>query len=81
MALAVHCRGCGTTHDPLLACPSKDAIIAGLKKLLAETEAALGMVRKDLAAALGGKEPFDRAAYQREYMRRWRAKKLKKDRA
>ena len=74
MAAAILCRACGMKHDPLLGCPSKDAIIAGLKKLLAETELQLGMVRKDLAAALGGREPFDRVAYQREYMRRWRAK-------
>ena len=78
MATAVLCRGCGVKHDPLQPCPSKDAIITMLRKLLAETEATLGIVRRELIEARSGKAPFDRVAYQREYMRKWRKAKNEK---
>lgn len=72
MATSVLCRACGTQHDPLLACPSKDALIGSLKKQLAATEALVAEANRELAAARLGRKPFDRVAYQREYMRKWR---------
>jgi len=76
----VKCKSCGFEHSPLLTC-SRAARIAAFHEEQAKRQVPAILVRqKPPAVSLTIVKPkFDRAAYQREYMRKKReAAKAKK---